>query len=53
LRGILIGGRDVFEDLLRGLDKSKWYPVVDKVFKFEEAKKAFDYLKVRSLRFKD
>jgi NADPH:quinone reductase-like Zn-dependent oxidoreductase len=47
IRGILVGGRDVFEDLVRGLDKSRWHPVVDKVFEFEQAKGAFDYLKVR------
>jgi NADPH:quinone reductase-like Zn-dependent oxidoreductase len=47
VRGILVGGRDVFEDLVRGLDKSRWHPVVDKVFEFEQAKEAFDYLKVR------
>jgi len=47
LRGILVGGRDVFEDLIRGLDKSRWHPVVDKVFGFDQAKQGFDYLKVR------
>ena len=49
LRGILVGGRDVFEDLVRGLEKSRWHPVVDKVFKFDQVKEAFEYLKVRSL----
>ena len=46
LRGILVGGRDVFQDLVRGIDKGKWHPVVDKVFDFEDAKAAFEYLKV-------
>jgi len=48
LRGILVGGKDVFEDLIRGMEKGMWNPVVDRVFKFEEAKEAFEYLKVRS-----
>lgn len=49
LRGILVGGKDVFEDLIRGLEKARWKPVVDRVFGFEEAKEAFQYLKVRSV----
>jgi NADPH:quinone reductase-like Zn-dependent oxidoreductase len=49
LRGILVGGKDVFEDLIRGLEKGRWHPIVDRVFQFEEAKEAFEYLKVRSL----
>jgi NADPH:quinone reductase-like Zn-dependent oxidoreductase len=53
LRGILVGGRDVFNDLVRGLDKGKWHPVVDRVFQFEEAKEAFEYLKVRSSVFSE
>lgn len=47
LRGILVGGRDLFNDLVRGLDKGKWHPVVDKVFEFEHARDAFEHLKVR------
>lgn len=47
LRGILVGGRDLFEDLIRSLDKARWHPMVDRVFKFEEAEEAFEYLKVR------
>jgi NADPH:quinone reductase-like Zn-dependent oxidoreductase len=47
LRGILVGGRDVFQDLIRGLGNGRWHPFVDKVFEFEDANAAFDYLKVR------
>jgi NADPH:quinone reductase-like Zn-dependent oxidoreductase len=47
LKGILVGGRDVFNDLVRGIDKGKWHPVVDKVFEFEQAKDAFEHLKVK------
>ena len=50
LRGILVGGRDVFNDLVRGIDKGKWHPVVDKVFDFADTKSAFEYLKVRSFK---
>ena len=46
LRGILVGGRDLFQDLVRALDKGRWHPVVDKVFEFKDANKAFGYLKV-------
>jgi hypothetical protein len=31
LRGILVGGRDVFEDLMRELDRGPRHPVVDRV----------------------
>ena len=48
LRGILVGGKDVFEDLIRGLEKGRWTPIIDKVFGFDEAKEAFEYLRVRS-----
>ena len=48
LRGILVGGKDVFEDLIRGLEKGRWRPVVDKGFNFGDAREAFEYLKVRS-----
>jgi len=34
--------------LIRGMEKGMWNPVVDRVFKFEEAKEAFEYLKVSS-----
>jgi NADPH:quinone reductase-like Zn-dependent oxidoreductase len=54
LRGILVGGRDVFEDLVRGLERGRWHPVVDRVFDFEEAREAFDYLEVSiSVTFAD
>lgn len=49
LKGMLNGSRERFEEMLRsvytGTEEAKQiHPVVDKVFKFEEAKEAFQYL---------
>ncbi|VUC25135.1 unnamed protein product [Clonostachys rosea] len=44
LKGILNGPRDRFEEMLGFYEKKKIKPIVDKVFKFEEAKDAFQYL---------
>lgn len=44
LKGILNGPRDRFEEMLGFYEKKRIRPVVDKVFKFEEAKEAFKYL---------
>uniref|UniRef100_A0A8H7NE53 Enoyl reductase (ER) domain-containing protein n=1 Tax=Bionectria ochroleuca TaxID=29856 RepID=A0A8H7NE53_BIOOC len=44
LKGILNGPRDRFEEMLGFYEKKGIRPVVDKVFKFEEAKEAFKYL---------
>lgn len=44
LKGVLNGPRDRFEEMLRFYEDKKIKPVVDKVFPFEEAKEAFDYL---------
>ncbi|CAH0032797.1 unnamed protein product [Clonostachys rhizophaga] len=44
LKGILNGPRDRFEEMLGFYEKKEIRPVVDKVFKFEEAKEAFKYL---------
>ena len=45
LRGLFVGGRDLFEGLLRALTVSRMKPVVDKVFEFDEASNAFEYLR--------
>jgi hypothetical protein len=51
LRGTLVGGRDVFEDLMRGWDRGRWQlQVVDRLFGFE-AREAFEYLKVNISRY--
>ncbi|KDQ55973.1 hypothetical protein JAAARDRAFT_133127 [Jaapia argillacea MUCL 33604] len=44
LRGILIGSRSQFEAMNRLIIASQLKPVVDKVFDFEEAKEAYEYL---------
>ncbi|OCH92534.1 NAD-P-binding protein [Obba rivulosa] len=44
LRGILIGSRTQFENMNRLIAASGLRPVVDKVFSFEEARKAYEYL---------
>ncbi|KAI0362288.1 NAD-P-binding protein [Trametes cingulata] len=44
LRGVLIGSRTQFEDMNRLISAVKLKPVVDKVFTFEEARQAYEYL---------
>ena len=44
LRGILVGNRELFRELLESIAHNKIRPVVDKVFPFEQAKEAFKYL---------
>ena len=44
LKGILNGPRDRFEEMMRFYEAKKIKPVVDKVFPFDEAKEAFQYL---------
>ncbi|KAH9894770.1 NAD-P-binding protein [Cubamyces lactineus] len=44
LRGILIGSRTQFEDMNKLISTAKLKPVVDKVFRFEEAREAYEYL---------
>jgi len=44
VRGILIGSRTQFEDLVRLVDTTGLKPVVDKVFAFEETRAAYEYL---------
>lgn len=44
LKGILNGPRERFEEMTRFYAQHEIHPVVDKVFKFEEAKEALQYL---------
>lgn len=44
LKGILNGPRDRFEEMLRFFEDKKIRPVVDRVFEFQDAKKAMMYL---------
>jgi NADPH:quinone reductase-like Zn-dependent oxidoreductase len=44
MRGIMIGSRENFEDLNRALSLHKIHPVIDKVFSFDDAPNAYQYL---------
>jgi NADPH:quinone reductase-like Zn-dependent oxidoreductase len=44
LKGILNGPKDRFEEMVRFYEKNRIRPVVDKVFEFERAKVALEYL---------
>jgi len=44
MRGILVGARELFRDLLDAIHHNGIRPVVDKVFPFEQAVDAFKYL---------
>jgi NADPH:quinone reductase-like Zn-dependent oxidoreductase len=42
--GIQVGSRDMFEAMVRALEIAKLDPVIDRVFEFEEARAAYEYL---------
>lgn len=44
VQGILVGGRDSFEEMLRAMSQHQTKPVIDRVFDFSDAKEAFEYL---------
>lgn len=44
MRGILVGNREMFRELLESVQYNKIRPVVDRVFPFEQAIEAFKYL---------
>jgi NADPH:quinone reductase-like Zn-dependent oxidoreductase len=44
LRGISVGPRRALEDMLRKFDELKLHPVIDTVYSFNDARKAFDHL---------
>jgi NADPH:quinone reductase-like Zn-dependent oxidoreductase len=44
LRGVMIGSRAQFEDMVRAIEVNDLHPVIsEKVFTFEEAKDAYEY----------
>ncbi|TFK47836.1 NAD(P)-binding protein [Heliocybe sulcata] len=47
VRGILVGPRSSFEDLNRLIEANDVKPVVSKVFPFEQAKEAFEFLQAQ------
>jgi NADPH:quinone reductase-like Zn-dependent oxidoreductase len=44
LSGIYVGSREHFESLVRFLNTTKIRPVIDRVFNFEEAREAYEYM---------
>jgi NADPH:quinone reductase-like Zn-dependent oxidoreductase len=44
LQGIMVGSREMFENMNRAITQAKMRPVVDRVFPFEEARQAFAHL---------
>jgi NADPH:quinone reductase-like Zn-dependent oxidoreductase len=44
LQGIFVGSKTMFEDMNRAIDVSKLEPVVDRVFDFDEARQAMEYM---------
>ena len=44
LQGIFVGSRTMFEDMIRAIEVSKLEPVIDKVFAFDEAREALEYM---------
>lgn len=45
IQGIYVGSRDMFEDMNRAIEVNNIKPVIEKTFRFEEAKEAYEYLK--------
>ena len=45
LRGIFVGGREHFEGLLRAVDQTRMKPVIDRMFPFDEARRAYEFLR--------
>ena len=45
LRGIFVGGRGHFEELLQAVATNRLRPVQDRVFAFEQAAEAYEYLR--------
>jgi len=44
VRGILVGSREMFEEMLRAMEANAMRPVIDRCFPFEQAPAAYRYL---------
>ena len=44
LQGVFVGSRTMFEDMVEAIDVAKLKPVVDRVFEFDEAREAMQYM---------
>mmetsp|Transcript_8263 Transcript_8263/g.15584 ORF Transcript_8263/g.15584 Transcript_8263/m.15584 type:complete len:241 (-) Transcript_8263:146-868(-) len=49
--GVVVGHRRGFQEMLQVMNRAKIRPIVDKVFGFKDAKKAFDYMAEGKGRF--
>ena len=45
LQGIFVGSRSMFEDMLKAIEVAALKPVVDRVFDFDEAREALEYMR--------
>ena len=48
VRGIFVGNRMMFEDLVQAINANGIKPVVDKVFKMEQTKEAFEHMEAQN-----
>lgn len=44
MRGVFMGNRDMFREMLESIHHNKIHPVIDKIIQFEQAEEAFKYL---------
>lgn len=44
MQGILVGPRQMFEDMNRAIEANRLKPVIDRKFAFEETRQALEYL---------
>ncbi len=44
LQGVIVGSKEIFENMNRAIEQNQLKPVIDRVFHFEEAPAAFEYL---------
>jgi NADPH:quinone reductase-like Zn-dependent oxidoreductase len=44
LQGVLVGSRDVFEQMNKAIALHQMRPVVDRVFPFDQARQAFELM---------
>jgi len=45
LQGLFVGSRTMFEDLLKAIDVANLEPVIDRVFDFDQAREAMEFMK--------
>ena len=44
IQGVIVGHREMFERMNRAIEVAQMHPVVDRVFAFDQAKEAFEYM---------